>query len=56
MPYGKIFLESLPPYGTTHELADVERFLGGSSREKASTQRARRPEHREHGEEAKSRR
>jgi ATP-dependent DNA helicase DinG len=28
MPYGKIFLESLPPYGTTHELADVARFLG----------------------------
>jgi ATP-dependent DNA helicase DinG len=31
MPYGKIFLESLPPYGTTHELADVARFLGGAS-------------------------
>jgi ATP-dependent DNA helicase DinG len=28
MPYGKIFLESLPPYGTTHDLADVARFLG----------------------------
>jgi hypothetical protein len=27
MPYGKIFLESLPPYGRTHELADVARFL-----------------------------
>jgi hypothetical protein len=27
MPYGKIFLESLPPYGTTQELADVARFL-----------------------------
>jgi len=27
MPYGKIFLESLPRYGTTHELADVARFL-----------------------------
>jgi len=29
MPYGKIFLESLPNYGTTHELAEVARFLDG---------------------------
>jgi len=27
MPYGKIFLESLPRYGVTYELADVARFL-----------------------------
>jgi ATP-dependent DNA helicase DinG len=27
MPYGKIFLESLPCYGTTRDLGDVERFL-----------------------------
>jgi len=27
MPYGKIFLESLPRYGTTRELKDVARFL-----------------------------
>ena len=27
MPYGKIFLESLPRYGMTHERADVARFL-----------------------------
>ena len=27
MPYGKIFLESLPQYGMTHDLADVARFL-----------------------------
>jgi ATP-dependent DNA helicase DinG len=27
MPYGKIFLESLPHYGTTHELTDVARFF-----------------------------
>jgi ATP-dependent DNA helicase DinG len=27
MPYGKIFLESLPQYGTTRELRDVARFL-----------------------------
>jgi ATP-dependent DNA helicase DinG len=38
MPYGKIFLESLPRYGTTHELADVARFLAGSDgRRKASS-------------------
>jgi ATP-dependent DNA helicase DinG len=30
MPYGKIFLESLPPYRRTHDLGDVERFLGAS--------------------------
>lgn len=27
MPYGRIFIESLPAYGTTHELNDVARFL-----------------------------
>jgi ATP-dependent DNA helicase DinG len=27
MPYGRIFLESLPQYGRTHELRDVQRFL-----------------------------
>jgi ATP-dependent DNA helicase DinG len=27
MPYGKIFLESLPRYATTHDLRDVARFL-----------------------------
>jgi ATP-dependent DNA helicase DinG len=27
MPYGKIFLESLPKYATTHDLRDVRRFL-----------------------------
>jgi ATP-dependent DNA helicase DinG len=27
MPYGKIFLESLPRYAITRDLADVERFL-----------------------------
>jgi len=30
MPYGKIFLESLPRYGTTQELAEIARFLQGS--------------------------
>jgi ATP-dependent DNA helicase DinG len=29
MPYGKIFLESLPRYKTTQDLGDVARFLGG---------------------------
>jgi ATP-dependent DNA helicase DinG len=27
MPYGKIFLESLPKYGTTQELSEVGRFF-----------------------------
>ncbi len=27
MRYGKIFLESLPPYATTHKLEEVERFM-----------------------------
>jgi ATP-dependent DNA helicase DinG len=27
MSYGKIFLESLPPYRITEELATVEKFL-----------------------------
>jgi ATP-dependent DNA helicase DinG len=31
MPYGRIFLESLPEYGTTKELGDVARFLGKGS-------------------------
>jgi ATP-dependent DNA helicase DinG len=31
MPYGKIFLESLPRYRRTHDLRDVERFLGASA-------------------------
>jgi ATP-dependent DNA helicase DinG len=36
MPYGKIFLESLPQYRVTLELTDVARFLDGDSREKAA--------------------
>jgi len=27
MPYGKIFLESLPEYSTTQDLAEVVRFM-----------------------------
>jgi ATP-dependent DNA helicase DinG len=34
MPYGKIFLESLPQYGTTRDLRDVERFLSQRSSRK----------------------
>ena len=30
MPYGKIFLESLPRYRRTHDLGEVERFLGAA--------------------------
>ena len=36
MPYGKIFLESLPRYRVTHEQRDVARFLDGNAREKAA--------------------
>ena len=36
MPYGKIFLESLPRYGVTHELTDVARFLDARARGKAA--------------------
>jgi ATP-dependent DNA helicase DinG len=32
MPYGKIFLESLPRYRVTHDLREVARFLDGNSR------------------------
>jgi len=34
MPYGKIFLESLPRYGVTHEMTDVARFLGVQGEQK----------------------
>jgi len=36
MPYGKIFLESLPRYRVTQELTDVARFLDGSATKKAA--------------------
>ncbi len=36
MPYGKIFLESLPRYRVTQELTDVARFLDGNSKGKAA--------------------
>jgi ATP-dependent DNA helicase DinG len=36
MPYGKIFLESLPPYRVTHERSDVARFLDGRGEPKAA--------------------
>jgi hypothetical protein len=31
MPYGKIFLESLPRYRRTNDLKDVSRFLAAAS-------------------------
>jgi ATP-dependent DNA helicase DinG len=34
MPYGKIFLESLPRYGMTHEMTDVARFFGVQGEQK----------------------
>ena len=36
MPYGKIFLESLPRYRVTKELAEVERFLDARGKQKAA--------------------
>lgn len=36
MPYGKIFLESLPRYQVTYEQSDVARFLDGNTREKTA--------------------
>lgn len=37
MPYGKIFLESLPRYRVTHELTEVARFLDASAKGKAAS-------------------
>jgi hypothetical protein len=34
MAYGKIFLESLPRYGMTHEMKEVARFLGAKGEQK----------------------
>jgi ATP-dependent DNA helicase DinG len=36
MPYGKIFLESLPRYRVTHESSEVARFLNARGKEKAA--------------------
>ena len=36
MPYGKVFLESLPRYRMTHEVAEVSRFLKGRVGHKAA--------------------
>jgi len=38
MPYGKIFLESLPRYRVTHDRNEVARFLDGSGKQKAANQ------------------
>lgn len=40
--YGRIFLDSLPPYRRTHELADVERFLAEGSCSSPTTSRPSR--------------
>jgi len=39
MPYGKIFLESLPRYRTTQDLTEVERFLSGEAKPEALSAR-----------------
>src|ERR1700687_124954 len=36
MPYGKIFLQSLPAYATTHEIVDVGHFLESPGAKRAS--------------------
>ncbi|HXY25958.1 MAG TPA: ATP-dependent DNA helicase [Candidatus Acidoferrum sp.] len=36
MPYGKIFLESLPRYRVTQELSEVARFLDGGNKQRAA--------------------
>ena len=37
MPYGKIFLESLPRYRVTNELAEVARFLDAGGKQKVAS-------------------
>jgi ATP-dependent DNA helicase DinG len=39
MPYGKIFLESLPRYRTTRDLTEVEQFLSGEATPEALSAR-----------------
>jgi ATP-dependent DNA helicase DinG len=43
MPYGKIFLESLPRYGTTHELSEVARFFEGNAGQERLRSNTARP-------------
>lgn len=42
MRYGKIFLESLPEYTVTQEIAEVERFMQKDSQERTAVRPARR--------------
>jgi ATP-dependent DNA helicase DinG len=42
MPYGKIFLESLPRYRTTQDLTEVERFLSATPEAESTTKDSKR--------------
>jgi ATP-dependent DNA helicase DinG len=42
MPYGKIFLESLPRYRTTQDLTEVERFLSATPEVQSTTKDSKR--------------
>jgi ATP-dependent DNA helicase DinG len=42
MPYGKIFLESLPRYRTTQDLTEVERFLSATPEVESTTKDSKR--------------
>jgi ATP-dependent DNA helicase DinG len=42
MPYGKIFLESLPRYRTTQDLTEVERFLSATPEVESTTKHSKR--------------
>jgi ATP-dependent DNA helicase DinG len=42
MPYGKIFLESLPRYRTTQDLTEVERFLSATLEVESTTKDSKR--------------
>jgi ATP-dependent DNA helicase DinG len=42
MPYGRIFLESLPPYRTTQDLAEVGRFLASQEATPSPVKQAKR--------------
>jgi len=41
MPYGRIFLDSLPPYRMTQDLKEVRRFLESSPEQRAARSASR---------------